>query len=214
MWRAERWCRRFARHLPTPMPPDAVQPCTPSLSVGQLLRLHGEASAAVLLLLVSLLSLTPLLGVSLLVLFIAHRWHRPDSTVPVPAWLAALPLGERWSSRIQSLLAAVQRWAKRWLRPRWMLLLAPATHRAWGCWIAALGLLLLLPLPFANVLPAMSLVLLSLAWVARDGLGLAVSAALGGAGLGYAILMSHLLLVAAQEGLMWLRSAMAGLVPS
>jgi len=60
----------------------------------------------------------------------------------------------------------------------------------------------------------MSLVLLSLAWVARDGLGLAVSAALGGAGLGYAILMSHLLLVAAQEGLMWLRSAMAGLVPS
>ena len=196
------------------MPPEAVQPSTLSLSVGQLLRLHGEASAAVLLLLVSLLSLTPLLGVSLLILLIALRWHRPDLAVPIPARLAALPLGESWSSRIQALLAAVQRWAKRWLRPRWIVLVAPATHRAWGCWIGAMGLLLLLPLPLANVLPAMSLVLLSLAWVARDGLALAVSAAVGGAGLGYVVLMSHLLLVLAQDGLMWLRSAMAGLVPT
>jgi hypothetical protein len=196
------------------MPPGAVQPSTPSLNVGQLLRLHGEASAAVLLLLVSLLSLTPLLGVSLLVLLIAYGWHRPDLAVPIPARLAALPLGESWSSRIQALLAAVQRWAKRWLRPRWTLLLAPATHQAWGCWIGAMGLLILLPLPFANVFPAISLALLSLAWVARDGLALVVSAALGAAGLGYVFLMSHLLLVMAKDGLIWLRSAMAGLVPT
>jgi hypothetical protein len=77
-----------------------------------------------------------------------------------------------------------------------------------------LGVLLLLPLPLANVLPALSLALLSLAWVARDGLALAVSAALGGAGLGYALLMSHLLVGMAQEGLVWLRSTTAGLVPS
>jgi hypothetical protein len=196
------------------MPPEAVQSSIPSLNVGQLLRLHGEASAAVLLLLVSLLSLTPLLGVSLLILLIAPRWHRPDLAVPIPARLAALPLGEIWSSRLQALLAFVQRLAKRWLRPRWILLLAPATHQAWGCWIGAMGLLLLLPLPFANVFPASSLALLSLAWVARDGLALAVSAALGAVGLGYVLLMSHLLLVLAQDGPMWLPSAMAGLVPT
>ena len=194
------------------MLPEAVPPSTPSLSVGQLLRLHGEASAAVLLLIVSLLSLTPLLGVSLLILLIALRWHRSDGAVLIPAWLAAMPLGPKWSSRTQAMLAAVQRWAKRWLRPRWIVLLAPVTHRAWGCWIGALGLLLLLPLPFANVLPATSLALLSLAWVARDGLALAVSAALGGAGLGYVLLMSHLLLVAAQDGLMWLLSTVVRLV--
>ena len=50
--------------------------------------------------------------------------------------------------------------------------------------------------------------------MARDGLALAASAALGVAGLGYVLLMSHLLLVLAQDGLMWLRSAMAGLVPT
>jgi Exopolysaccharide synthesis, ExoD len=128
---------------------------------------------------------------------VAHRWHWSDVAVPIPAWLAA-----------------VQRWATRWLRPRWILLLAPATHRAWGCWIGALGVLLLLPLPLANVLPAMSLALLSLAWEARDGLALAVFAALGGAGLGYALLMSHLLLCMAHEGLVWLRSTMARLEAS
>lgn len=196
------------------MPPEAVQPSTPSPNLGQLLRLHGEASAAVLLLLISLLSLTPLLGVSLVVLLVAPRWHRPDLAVPIPARLAGLPLGETWSSRLQALLAFLQRLAKRWLRQRWILLLAPATHQAWGCWIGAMGLLLLLPLPLANVLPALSLALLSLAWVARDGLALAVSAALGAAGLGYVLLMSHLLLVLAQDGLMWLRSAVAGLVPT
>jgi hypothetical protein len=196
------------------MLPEPVQPSPPHLSVGQLLREHGEASAAVLLLIVSLLSLTPLLGVSLLVLFIAHRWHRSDVAVPIPAWLAARTLGPTGSSRMRAWLAALQRWATRWLRPRWILLLAPATHRAWGYWIGLLGVLLLLPLPLANVLPALSLALLSLAWVARDGLALAVSAALGGAGLGYALLMSHLLVGMAQEGLVWLRSTTAGLVPS
>jgi hypothetical protein len=196
------------------MTPDATQPRSPALTVGQLLRGHDDASGAVLLLIVSLLSLTPLLGVSLLILLIAHRWHRSDLGVPIPAWLAALPLGPTWTSRTQALLAVVQRWAKRWLRPRWILLLAPVTHRAWGCWIGALGLLLLLPLPLANILPATSLVLLSLAWVARDGLALAVAAALGGAGAGYVLVMSDLLVVASQEGLMWLRSAMAVLVPT
>jgi hypothetical protein len=191
------------------MVPEAVEPSTPCLSVGQLLRLQGEASAAVLLLVVSLLNLTPLLGVSLLVLLIACRWHRSDLGIPIPGWLAALQLSQTWSSRMQTVLAGVQRWAQRWLRPRWMPLLAPVTHRAWGCWIGALGLLLMLPLPLANLLPATSLVLLSLAWVARDGLALAVSAALGGAGLGYVFFMSHLLLVAAQDGLTWLRSALA-----
>lgn len=197
-----------------PMPTEAAQTSTPSLSVGQLLHRHGDASAAVLLLLVSLLSLTPLLGVSLLVLLIAHRWHQSDAAVPIPAWLAGLQLGDGWSSRILALLAAVERWAKRWLRPRWVLLLAPVTHRAWGCWIGTLGLLLLLPLPLANVLPAMSLALLSLAWVARDGLALAVSAVLGGAGVGYVLLMSHLLVVVARDGLLWLRVVMAGLLPN
>ena len=61
--------------------------------MGQLLRLHGEASAAVLLLIVPLLSLTPLLGVSLLILLIASRWHRSDGAVPIPAWRAT---GSRW----------------------------------------------------------------------------------------------------------------------
>ncbi len=162
-----------------------------------------------LLLLVALLSLTPLFGVSLLILLIGWRWNRPDLGVVIPVWLADLQLGERWSLRIESLLSAVQLWARRWLRRRWTVLLSPSTHLAWGGWIGFMGLLLLLPLPLANVLPALSLVLLSLAWLARDGLALAASLLVGAAGLAYIVLMSHLLLVLAQGGLMWLRTALA-----
>ena len=72
-----------------------------------------------------------------------------------------------------------------------------------------MGLLILLPLPLANLLPALSLVLLSLAWMARDGLALAASLLMGAAGLVYIVLMSHLLLVLAHEGLLWLRTALA-----
>jgi hypothetical protein len=191
------------------MPSEPFKPSAPSLSLGELLRKHGEASAAMLLLLVSLLSLTPLIGVSLLILLIACRWHRPELGVVIPDRLAGLQLAERWALRMEGLLSAVQRWAQRWLRCRCAVLLAPSMHRAWGVWIGAMGLLLLVPLPLANVLPALSLVLLSLAWVARDGLALAVSVLMGAAGLGYIVLMSHLLLALAQDFLMWLRAALA-----
>jgi hypothetical protein len=191
------------------MPSEPANPTSPSTSVGQLLRQHGDASAAMLLLLVALLSLTPLLGVSLLVLLIAWRWHRPDLGVVIPDRLAGWQLGPRWTQRIEGLLSTVQLWAQRWLRCRWTVLLAPATHLAWGGWIGLMGLLLLLPLPLANVLPALSLVLLSLAWVARDGLALTASLFMGAAGLAYIVLMSHVLLVVAQDGLTWLRTALA-----
>jgi hypothetical protein len=190
------------------MPSEPFNPSSTNTSVGQLLRKHGEASAAMLLLLVGLLCLTPLLGVSLLVLLIAWRWHRPDLGVVIPDRLAAWQLGQRWSQRIEGLLGTTQLWSRRWLRGRWTVLLAPATHLAWGAWIGLMGLLILLPLPLANLLPALSLVLLSLAWMARDGLALAAALLTGAAGLVYTVVMSHLLLVLAHEGLMWLRTAL------
>jgi hypothetical protein len=72
-----------------------------------------------------------------------------------------------------------------------------------------IGWLCLMPLPPTNLPPALGLVLLSLTWMARDGLTLATSLLIGAAGLVYIVLMSHLLLVLAHEGLLWLRTALA-----
>jgi hypothetical protein len=55
-----------------------------------------------------------------------------------------------------------------------------------------MGLVIFVPLPFGNVLPSLSLVLLSLGWTFRDGLALVLSTATGLAGVAYGVSMGHL----------------------
>jgi hypothetical protein len=185
--------------------PIAVTPTR--LTVAELARLHGDHSAAMLLLLVAFLSLTPLIGVSLLILLIAARWHRPGEAISIPSRLGRLQLSARWSERCERSLRAAYRWAQARLTSRWTVLLAPATHRGWGLWIGLMGALSLLPLPLVNVLPAISLMLLSLAWICRDGVALAASVLVGVAAIVCVGLMGHLLVAIAQGAMHWLRAA-------
>ena len=62
-----------------------------------------------------------------------------------------------------------------------------------------MAVLILLPLPLGNVLPGLSLILLSLGWMFRDGLAMLVSAATGVGALGYAVTFGHLALAAWQH---------------
>jgi hypothetical protein len=55
-----------------------------------------------------------------------------------------------------------------------------------------MGLVIFVPLPLGNVLPSLSLVLLSLGWMFRDGLALLLSTATGLAGVAYGLSMGHL----------------------
>lgn len=178
------------------------------LSVGELLRLHGQDSAAVLLLVLAMLSVTPLAGLgtllSLVILVLAMRWHRgPDSRI-VPERLGQLRLTEAWTGRCLRFLGWLYAVAGRRLRVRCTALMHPRAHAAWGAWIALMAVLILLPLPLGNVLPGASLVLLSLGWMFRDGLALLASAVVGAAALAFALLMSHLLLASAQAAWAWL----------
>jgi hypothetical protein len=184
--------------------PSAVAPSR--LTLDALARLHGDHSAAMMLLLVAFLSLTPLVGVSWLILLIASHWHRPDGAIAIPARMGRLQLSPRWSQRCERGLHWAHAWARRRLRTRWTALLAPATHRAWGLWIGLMGVVTLLPLPLANLLPGASLMLLSLGWIGRDGLALAAAVVVGVAGLVYIALMGHWLVALAQEAIDWLRA--------
>ena len=178
------------------------------LCVSDLLRLHGQDSAAVLLLVLAMLSVTPLAGVgtllSLVMLALALRWHRgPDSRI-VPQRLGQVRLTEAWTGRCLRFLGWLYAVAGRWLRVRCTALLHPRAHTAWGGWIALMALLILLPLPLGNVLPGASLVLLSLGWMFRDGVALIASLVLGSAALAFALLMSHLLLASGEAAWNWL----------
>ena len=85
--------------------------------------------------------------------------------------------------------------AGRRLRERMAGLSAAGTRPLWAVWIALQGFVIFLPLPFGNVLPAISLVLLCLGWMFRDGVAMLGSALFGAAALGYTWAFGHLVWV-------------------
>jgi hypothetical protein len=173
------------------------------LSLRELLRMHGEASGAVLLMLMALLSTVPIAGAGTVLSFglfaLAWAWLRGRDSLHLPERLAALRLSATWTRRCLHSLAWTYESAERWLRPRWTALSHAKTRCWWALWIGLMALLIFLPLPLGNVLPGTSLMLLGLGWLFRDGLALLLSAATGMAGVGYAVSVAHLALAAWQH---------------
>ena len=166
------------------------------LSLQDLLRLHGESSLAVLLMLLAVVSVLPVAGAGTLMSFgmwaVAWSWVRERETLSLPPRLGTLSLNERWSGRCLHGLAWMYESSQRFMRPRWTWLSHAGTRAWWGAWIALMGLVIFVPLPLGNVLPSLSLVLLSLGWMFRDGLALLLSTLTGLAGVVYGVSMGHL----------------------
>ena len=186
-----------------------------TLSLQDLLRLHGESSLAVLLMLLAVVSVLPVAGagtvMSVGIWVVAWSWVRERETLSLPERLGKLALNERWSGRCLHGLAGLYESSQRCMRPRWSWLSHSGTRAWWGAWIGLMGLVIFVPLPFGNVLPSLSLVLLSLGWMFRDGLARVLSTAAGLAGVAYGVSVGHLALEALDlmmemDPLRWLNS--------
>lgn len=205
----------MSRRLAATFRRAARKPASPDtgglqLTLPDLLNLHGTDSAAVLLLLLALFSGLPVAGfgsvLAFVILALAWRWHRGAEATPrLPARLGRMALNEAWSRRFLHALAWLYATSSRVLRARWAVVCHPRTHLGWGLWIGLMGVLILLPLPLGNLLPCLSLVLLSLGWMFRDGLALLSSAVVGIGALGFALATGHLLVDWAGTGLAWLQ---------
>ena len=170
------------RPLSAPHAPGSGEP--PDLTLDELLQHQGPASSPMLLLVLALLCVLPVAGVGTLlsgaVALLALGWARGAPPPALPRRLGEFRLGPVWSRRVLRALQAVHALRQRWFRARLSLLAHPATALFWAAWIALMALIIFLPLPLGNVLPGLSLVLLALGWMARDGLALLLSAASGG----------------------------------
>jgi len=100
-----------------------------------------------------------------------------------------LPLNPRHERLVQSWMARLDRLAAPWCRPRLNVLvdLQPRTWRAAfaAALVALMGVLIFLPIPLGNVLPAASVTSLGLGLSHRDGLAALWSAGLAGLALTY-----------------------------
>jgi hypothetical protein len=150
----------------------------------------------VLLMLLAVVSVLPVAGagtvMSVGMWVVAWSWVRERETLSLSDRLGQLALNERWSGRCLHGLAWLYETSQRCMRPRWAWLSHAGTRAWWGAWIGLMGLVIFVPLPLGNVLPSLSLVLLSLGWMFRDGLALVLSAATGLAGVAYGVSMAHL----------------------
>ncbi len=206
--RLARALRRAAREHAVSARAPVADAADLRLNLAELLRLHGDSSTAVVLMLMALLTVVPIAGagtvLSLGILAIAWGWARGHDTVDLPDRLGALSLNERWTGRCLHGLAWMYERANRWLRPRWSVWSHSATRWGWGVWIALMAAVIFLPLPLGNVLPSLSLILLSLGWMFRDGIALAVSALTGCAAIAYAASLAHLLVQLVDRARAWL----------
>jgi hypothetical protein len=79
--------------------------------------------------------------------------------------------------RFKKIATAAIRWMKRiefFLKPRWVWLCHPVLQSFYGLICAWLALMLILPIPFGNVLPSLSISVLALALLERDGIAVIV----------------------------------------
>jgi hypothetical protein len=202
---ALRLARRFrhALHRLQALPNDA-----PGLTLAEVLALHGGASMSTWLILWSLFSILPVGGVgnvaAMAMWWLAWDWWRGRTDVRLPSRLVDTRISMRWSRATMRTLAIGYRSAGRWMRPRWPRIQAPWTVGPWALWMALQALVIFLPIPMGNVLPAFSLVAMGLGILLKDGVMLVVSLAWGILGLLYTAALWHLTWMLTVQSWHWL----------
>ena len=153
------------------------------MSLQQLFRLHGRSGAGGLLVVLTVPCLLPvpgagsLMSVGLLALawMIWHYFPR----VVMPRRVGRFTLSAPMARRALNGLAWMYEQAAHVLRPR-MVWWVQARHRVWlAPLVALMAMVIFLPIPLGNIVPAIALLLIGLGLVFDDGLALLAGALVG-----------------------------------
>lgn len=148
---------------------------------------HGGAWQASLLVLLAAPCLLPipgvgsLLSVGLALLGLMLWWQAPHDGLPPR--LGRLHLPREGATRSLALLARFYDVVHGVSRPRLTALAGPSARWWLGPMTLAMAVLIFLPIPFGNLLPAVSLMLAGVALAARDGLLMLASLTMGAGAL-------------------------------
>ena len=158
------------------------------LSLQQLFRLHGSAGPGALLVVLAVPCLLPVPGAGMLLsmgmVMVAWMIWRYYPRLVMPRKVGRLQLSPSMARRALNTLAWLYEKASRVMRTRQRWWLQPG-HRVWlAPFVAAMALIIFLPIPFGNVVPAAALLLIGLGLVFEDGLAM-----LSGVVLGVALLV-------------------------
>ena len=159
------------------------------VALSHLADVHGAAAQGTLLVLLAAPCVLPVPGVGTvlgggLVLMALAMW-RGQACSGLPRRVAEFELSAHWARRVLQLLARFYDGAGRLSRRR-LSTLASAGAQPWlAVGVALMAVVIILPIPFGNVLPALALMLLGLGMVFSDGLAVLLAAAIGAGALLY-----------------------------
>jgi hypothetical protein len=136
-----------------------------------------KRSFGIIMLLLALVAMAP--GVAIvagLLLMIPACQMIVGKPAPVfPRWIAARPLPTRHLAALVQRAVPVLRYFEKVIHPRWPTPLE-ATKRLVGAVVVILNITLMFtPIPLSNVVPALVIVLISLAYLEEDGLLLSIA---------------------------------------
>lgn len=156
------------------------------VTIAWLLDALRDRSFGLVLLLMGLLALVPggstIVGV--LLIYPAIQMILARQSPSLPSFIARRHVSTARMASISQRAAAILEWIETFSRPRWQTPFQ-ATKRLVGVVVLLLAPTLVWPFPFSQIIPALVIVLLSLAYLEEDGVLLC--AALGAAVLSLAI---------------------------
>lgn len=158
------------------------------VSMRALAQAHGPDAHGTLLLLLAMPCLLPVpgvgtvLGVGIAALAVA-MW-RGQGAPCLPQRVAELELPGHWAQRVLDGLATAYAMAGRHARARLGPLAGPGWRLAHAAVVGLMALIVVMPIPFGNVLPALALTLIGLGLVFRDGLAVVLGLLGAGVALG------------------------------
>lgn len=149
-----------------------------------LAQAHGPDAHGTLLLLMTMPCLLPVPGVGTVlgigIAALAVAMWRGHAEACLPRRVAELELPRHWAQRVLVTLASAYALAGRHARARMSHLAAVRKRSLLALAVGLMAMVVILPIPFGNVLPALALTLIGLGLVFRDGvaavMGLLVSA--------------------------------------
>jgi hypothetical protein len=146
------------------------------VSIGWLMQQLGRRSFGFTLLVMAVLGFLPGAStvVGLLVAWLAIQMMLGHEAAVLPRLVARRSIAVERLARVIGIVAPWLAWVERLVQPRWPTLFQ-TTKPLTGIMMLLLGLSMVSPVPFSQVVPALVIMLLALAYLEEDGIALVVA---------------------------------------
>ena len=148
-----------------------------TISIGEFTNLLGDRAFCLTILIFSLPNSLPVPGIpgfstitGLPILFIALQMLAGRETIWLPSNLAAKRFSRKGMGLLLSKALPGVIWLEKYLMPRWFFIADKLGERGLGLLFILLALIIALPIPGGNFLPGLSMSLLALGMLERDGM--------------------------------------------